>query len=196
MLFYRKTLETGYIAMLLTGCLCFLSCGNGLDILLENVEGNAEDTDITLFTGKQTVDSGDDMGQHTSIAADGANIYIAYQNTYDNDLRFTRSTDGGSTWPVKVTVDSTGSVGRNTSIAVNGSNVYISYYDLTNTNLKFARSTDGGSTWPTVVTVDNSADDVGRFSSIGVDGSTIYISYHDETSDTLMYAKSVNGGTS
>ena len=98
---------------------------------------------------KLTVDSVGDVGEYTSLAVDGDNVYIFYRDNTNDDLKFAKSTDKGNTWPVASikTIDSAGNVGSYTSLAVAGSNVYISYHDNTNGDLKFAKSVDGGNTW-------------------------------------------------
>ncbi|MBN2546085.1 MAG: exo-alpha-sialidase, partial [Spirochaetes bacterium] len=79
----------------------------------------------------KTVDSSTGAGQYSSLAVSDATIYISYYENLNDDLKFARSDDGGTTWPAAniKTVDSTGNVGMSSSLAVNGSNVYISYYD-------------------------------------------------------------------
>src|SRR3989344_5735918 len=146
--------------------------------------------DATL-TGK-TVDSVGNVGQYSSIAVSGSNVYISYYDasTGRNDLKFAKSTDNGDTWlagNIK-TVDSVGNVGQYSSIAVSGSNVFISYRDSTNTNLKFAKSTDNGDTWlaGNIKTVD-SVGNVGQYSSIAVSGSNVFISYRDSTNTNLKF---------
>src|SRR3989344_5116507 len=150
-----------------------------------------------LASDIKTVDSVGNVGQHSSIAVSGSNIYISY---YDNtlgkkDLRFARSIDGGNSWTTFLPVDSTGNVGQYSSIEADGSNVYISYRDVTNTNLKFAKSTDGGATWPPAdIKIVDAPGNIGVYPSIAVSGSNIYISYRDNTNLNLKFAKSTDGG--
>jgi hypothetical protein len=97
----------------------------------------------------RTVDSAGDVGDVTSIAISGSEVYISYYDTTNQDLKLARSSDGGVTWPAGdiQTVDSAGDVGYDTSIALDGSKVYISYTDWTYGDLKLAQSTDEGATW-------------------------------------------------
>jgi hypothetical protein len=93
------------------------------------------------------VDSTNDVGNYSSISIDGNKIYISYYDATSGNLKFAKSTDSGSSWPIIRTVDSTGDVGKNTSIAVQGDKVYIIYYDANNKAVKFAKSVDGGNSW-------------------------------------------------
>ena len=144
------------------------------------------------------IDSIGDVGEYTSLAINGSEIYISYYDSTNKDLKFARSTDYGNTWLFTnlKTVDFTGDVGTYTSIAVDGLNIYISYYDITNGDLKLAKSTDGGALFPVlnIRTIDTGGGggNVGEYSSIAVDGSNIYISY--SSTNHLKFAKSTDGG--
>jgi hypothetical protein len=93
------------------------------------------------------VDSTNDVGDYSSLSIDGNEIYISYYDATSGNLKFAKSTDSGSSWPIIRTVDSIGDVGKNTSIAVQGDKVYIIYYDANNKAVKFAKSVDGGNSW-------------------------------------------------
>jgi hypothetical protein len=159
-----------------------------------------------------TVDSVDDVGEHTSISAlEDDDVYVSYYNATSGDLKFARTVNGGPTpgdWTT-VTVDSTDDVGQFTSIrAVNdttpnddsdeGDTVFISYYDATNGDLKFSKTLSGGDTpgeWTTIATVDSSGD-VGRFTSLSAaEESTVFIGYYDSTLRSPVFVSSTDGGT-
>lgn len=150
-----------------------------------------------LASNIKVVDATDDVGTGTSLAVIGSNIYIAYLDQTNYNLKFTKSTDSGATWPAAAikTVDSAGNVGQSPSIAVNGSNIYISYYDITNEDLKFAKSVDDGATWlPANIKTVDSTNNTGNYSSIAVDGTYVYISYNLVSFDCLKFAKSIDSG--
>jgi len=106
----------------------------------------AKSTDSGETWSVLTIDSADQVGEYSSLAAEGDHICISYYNRTRGDLKCAISDDGGATW-TKVTVDATGDVGMYTDIAMDGDTVYISYRDNSDGNLKFARSVDGGLTW-------------------------------------------------
>jgi putative cofactor-binding repeat protein len=163
----------------------------------------AKSTDCgTTFPAAQirTVDSTADVGRYASLSVDGNTICITYEDATNRDLKFAKSMDGGTTWPVSDirTIDSTGSVGQNSSVAVEGSTVYVSYADNSANNLKFAKSTDLGASWPaTSMRSVDIAGDVGTQTSIAVNGSDVYISYFEGGFvRAVKFAKSTDGGFS
>ena len=98
----------------------------------------------------KTIDSSTDVKWSAGMAASGSTVYVAYYDLTDDNwnLMFTKSTDGGSTWPATgITIDDTADVGMCLDIAVAGESVYISYYNWDSGDLKFAKSIDGGVTW-------------------------------------------------
>jgi hypothetical protein len=183
-----------FFSILLISCSEQGSSSNVINSGGRNIGSGATGGETNFY---KTIDSTDDVGQDTSIAVDGSNIYISYFDNTNNDLKFAKSTDGGDTWdPASIkTIDSTGDVGEYTSIALNSSNVYISYFDDTNNDLKFTKSTDNGNTWEpgNIKTVD-SIGYIGDFISMAVDGLNIYISYHDFGNNDLKFIKSTDGG--
>ena len=156
-----------------------------------------------------TVDDGGgvtNVGQYTSMAVDGSDVYISYYDVTNTNLKVAKSIDGGATWPGGnlVTADNGTNVGQYTSIAVDydgaNTNIYVSYYDVNGTSLYFATADETNwttSPWGTRMQVDNTATSTGQYSSLGVDvNGYLYISYYDSTPANLnlKIAKSTNGG--
>jgi len=163
-----------------------------VEVTIANDDPDESNYDFTLsaaagkYQGKKTLDSGNDVGQYSSIGVHEANVYIAYFDADDQDLKLAVSRNGGYDWSTK-TVASSGDVGSHCSLYVDEEDLYISYYDSANGNLRLARSGNAGESF-TFETVD-SGGDVGQYTSVDVtDGGDIYISYYDATNDELNIA--------
>ena len=96
------------------------------------------DGDISDPADILTIDEGDYVGQHNSIALDSSDsIHISYYDFSNGDLKYAYC--DGANWSSE-TVDSNGDdVGQFTSIAIDSNDYpHISYYDAGNGNLKYA----------------------------------------------------------
>ena len=142
-----------------------------------------------------TVDSGDNVGQYTSVTvgADGLPV-ISYYDVTNLDLKVAHCGNAACSAGNTITiVDSTGIPGRYTSVTVGADGLpVISYYGLTNSELKVAHCGNAACTSSTTTTVD-SADDVGGYTSVtvGADGLPV-ISYNDMTNWDLKVAHCSN----
>jgi hypothetical protein len=61
----------------------------------------SDDLGATWITPPMVVDTGlgsNLVGKSTSIAVDGTNVYIAYYDAANRDLKIAKSIDNGSTW--------------------------------------------------------------------------------------------------
>ncbi len=131
-------------------------------------------------------------GLYTSLKNSGASLlYLGYcwQN---GTLRFTKSSDGGASWPAGgfISVDTgTSGLGAYASVACDGSNIYLGYEGAS--SVMMAKSADGGATWPVSHLFVNSAGVYGAQSSLGCVGSTVYICYRGSG---LQLAVSADGG--
>ena len=126
------------------------------------------------------------------MAPDTTNINISYCDVTNENLKFAKSINGGSSFTTTTADSSANDVGQYSSISATstGGNIYFSYYDATTGNLKVAASIDEGSTWSS--SIADFVNDVGKHSSLDTVHSgatiTIYISYYDDTSDNLKFA--------
>jgi Neuraminidase (sialidase) len=109
------------------------------------------------------------QGSQVATAPNG-DVYVTYQSVVvgGNQMFFTKSTDGGTTWitpvactPVFTEVNFTSSYRKDSfpSLAVGPMNgeIYNVYPDQpgANSEIKFVRSTDGGTTWSAPVVLND-----------------------------------------
>ncbi len=147
-----------------------------------------------------TVDSIDNVGEHTSIAIGTDNLpVISYYDSTNDDLKVVhcgnKLCNSGNTI---TTVDSTDDVGLFTSIEIGlDNNPVISYWDQTNNDLKVVHCGNASCSSGNTITIVDSADDVGEYTSIeiGSDNNPV-ISYWDETNDDLKVVHCGNASCS
>ncbi len=136
-----------------------------------------------------TVDSEDNVGTHSSLAAVNGKPAISYFDWGNCDLKYVRASDpAGASWGSPITVDSDGDVGWDTSLEIVNGYPAISYFDDTNGDLKYVRATDAnGSSWGTPVTVDSGgAVRTGTGTSLCVVNGNPAISYYDKDGNAYL----------
>ena len=132
----------------------------------------------------------------TSTRAINSNtVFTAYSNGLTaNNLKFAKSTDGGTTWTITTIVTVNNVIGYPSLYAVNESVIFVSYFSgYPDFDFMLAKSTDGGSTWTTTRVFDG-VSVVGTTSIYAVDSQNIFITYSPNDKD-LWLAKSTDGGT-
>ena len=118
-----------------------------------NPSTRVDDTDINSFPGDDASDQSE-----PDIAVDSlGNLYVVWRDNRDgnDDIYFSKSTDGGDTWSANVRVDDGGWWGQySPCVPVDKyGDIYVAWADernsatLTQTDIFFTKSTDGGTSF-------------------------------------------------
>ncbi len=144
--------------------------------------------DGSLWTQATTDPAG---GTDSSIVVSGENVYVAYRDTTNDDLRFAHSTNNGVDWSA-VQIDDVGDYGGASRLAVDGSMLYALYRadpGLYESDLRLGTSADGGATWTTSVIYSEYPLWVGDLAAVS---GTLYITF--ATREGVHFAVSSDGG--
>ncbi len=122
--------------------------------------------------------------EHPTIIADpsnASNLYVVWEgrdsvNTSSQMIKFSKSTDGGSTWSSWVNLGPSGS--RPDITLTSNGNIHVLYYDSSGTTGSVQQpwhmySTDGGSTWSSPTVIGDTGYD-SRHVSFVTDGTNLY----------------------
>ena len=138
-----------------------------------------------------------------SIAVDGENIYMAWQDDTpgNSEIYFRMSTDGGYTWAAAKRLTNNTGNSANPAIAVNGPNIYVVWQNDTTGNpnmsdIYLRMSTDGGYNWKTAKNLTSNAGNSAN-PSIAVDNLNVYVVWNDDTTGNpeIYFRESNNGGS-
>lgn len=140
-----------------------------------------------------TIDSSDDVGQHTSLAIDDSGaMHITYYDESNKDLRYAYCASGCTSAPNwnTTTIDSNKEVGEYSSIQLENGSPRVAYYREKNANLRYATcesSCTNANNW-TKSNIDTNGK-TGQFSSLFLeDGTKPRVSYYRESSKNLKFA--------
>jgi hypothetical protein len=140
------------------------------------------------------------LSRNPAIAASGNTVHVVWHDiTPGNlDIFYTRSVNGGSSFPDLKNLSDNGGESGLPAIASSGSSVHIVWQDSTSgdRDIFYRRSLDGGSTFPNVI--KNLSDNVG-FSgapAIAVSVNNIHVVWTDDTFESfeILHRRSINGG--
>jgi BNR repeat-like domain len=138
-----------------------------------------------------------------AIAIDSSNnIHIVWQDdtTYNYEIYFKKSTDGGTTWSASKRLTENSGWSSDPAIAANsGGTIHVVWDDTTpgNTEIFYRLSSDGGATWGASKRLTwNFGASLSPAIGLGAN-DTVHVAWIDHTAGNpeLYYRNSVDGGT-
>jgi len=142
------------------------------------------------------------------VAVSGNIVHVVWHDERaGNEIYYTRSTDGGTTWPASPAGDIrlTNATGTSNyaAVAAMGDTVHVVWEDIRDGNYEiyYTRSIDGGVTWPVSPGGDvrlTNATGASEYPAIAVTGDTVHVIWQDareDASSEIYYKRSVDGGT-
>ncbi len=155
-------------------------------------------TDQRIDTAQAAADSREPV-----ICCDGARVYVAWFDDRggDDDIRFNRSLDGGTTWLASdLRIDRNSSMAHAITprICCAGDAVYVAWSDDRSggSSVRFIASADAGATWPATdkPLSGGSADGPPR---LACSGPNVYVTWSDFTlaAAAVRFNRSLDGGT-
>jgi Neuraminidase (sialidase) len=151
------------------------------------------------WSAAANVSNTDGSSAEATIAADVGAIHVAWSDDTpgNQEILYSKSTDGGATWSVPVNVSNNSGGSVNSVIMVDAGTVHLAWEDNTagNWEIFYSKSTDGGATWSAPVNVSNNSGD-SEGTKIAVNAGTIYLAWYDYTPANveIFFSKSTDGG--
>ncbi|TAK26603.1 MAG: exo-alpha-sialidase [Nitrosarchaeum sp.] len=153
----------------------------------------------TTFSTPMNLSNNDGFSSYPSIAIDGKNVFIAWQDysVVDTDIFVSESTDGGVTFstPLNISTSPDGSVGAR--IIADGKNIFVTWFEFSKGigDIFFSKSIDSGATFSTPMNLSkNKENSIVPF--MVTDGKDIFITWTDATTtgSWIVFSKSTDGG--
>ena len=171
-----------------------ISSGNGEILFSKSIDGGA------TFSAPINISNNSRDSIYPSIVTDGTNILIVWQDgsTGNDEILFSKSTDGGTTFSVPKNLSNDVINSSNPSITTDGTNILVTWHDASSGNeeIRFSKSTDGGTTFSVPKNISNNSGESLR-PSITTDGTNILVTWYDNSSGhyEILFSKSTDGGT-
>ncbi len=144
------------------------------------------------------------LNHQPQVTVSGNKVYIVWVSHYtgNDDIYFTRSSDGGATFGNIINLSNDPGDSYNPHLSIVGNNVYVVWVDGTpgpygNPDILFRASTNGGASFGPTINVSNNLG----FSTepeMAVSGNNIYIVWRDSTlgNEGIFFKRSINNGVS
>jgi hypothetical protein len=144
------------------------------------------------------------LGPNATIAAADSNVYVAFAVNYGSGrhgIKYTRSSDNGTTWSPETVLVSTEAVTRD--LFAQGSDLHLVYDDLSTGYgiTTYRRSTDCGVTWAPIIELasDTTGYEFNLQARVAASGSGVHVFWIFGDNNTpqqpqLVYARSMDMG--
>ncbi len=173
-------------------------------MLIVTFAGDTAKAGLITFSSRMNISNMPGFSSFPSVTTIGSNLYLVWQDSVNgdnNDIFFSKSTDGGSTWssPLNLTPTRGSFINDELTprIATDGANLYVTYTFTASGSpeIFFLKSTDGGSTWSTPINISNNSSFSGSPDIITV-GNDLYVFWKDRAPGafSLFFSKSTDGG--
>ncbi|HXG00715.1 MAG TPA: sialidase family protein, partial [Bacteroidota bacterium] len=137
--------------------------------------------------------------QYPSVAVAGQAVYAVWQDNRDgnDEIYYTRSTDGGLTWQPDVRLTNNTLFSRYPSVAASGVFVHVLWQDFRDGNWRayYKRSSDGGTTWQ----ADSALTDLmanSQYLSVVAVASAVHLVWREQRdgNNEIYYKRSTDNG--
>ena len=153
------------------------------------------------FSAPNNVSANSDFSFTPQMAVDSAgNIYAVWEDdaANNNNILFSRSTDGGATFSTPRNLSNTSGFPFNPRISVDSlNNIHVVWEDNTPGNLDifYSHSTDGGTTFSTPLNVSNDSADSASPQVTADSAGNVFVVWESDTGALgVLFSRSLDGG--
>ena len=142
------------------------------------------------------------LNHQPQVTVSGNKVYIVWVSHYtgNDDIYFTRSSDGGATFGNIINLSNDPGDSYNPHLSIIGNNVYVAWVDGTpgpygNPDILFRRSVNDGASFGPTTNVSNNLG-ISTEPNMAISSNSIYIVWRDDTlgNEGIFFKRSVDNG--